>query len=110
MEHLKAIANLSKSLWADPEHAKRAQIETLSALTLHNLEPESLLKKAAKTLLKRSRADSLKVNRHEMNHPFYRLSDEQRLLVSAMHYDHQQYWSYDALALIFECDSNRDAP
>ena len=107
MEHLKAIANLSKSLWADPQHAKRAQIETISALTLHNLDPELVLKKAAKALLKRSRTDSSKVNRHEMNHPLYRLSDEQRFIVSAMHHDNQQHWNYDALAWILDCSSDQ---
>lgn len=93
-EDLKTLSHLERALWADPERVAAQTIETLGAVSLLDLSDERRLERTSSALLRRASGDS-SASHAGVTHAFYRLSPEERFLLSALH---SGRWSYARLA------------
>ena len=96
-EDFRAIDSLSRSLWADAAYAARVSTETVTAVSLLDLNDERALERAMSALLERALRDGAGVNAEALNHPFFRLQPEERLLLAALHVGR---WSYRRIARV----------
>lgn len=91
------LSRLSRAFWSDRALSDRQSAETLSAVTLLDLPDDSLIDKYAKGLLEKAIRIGPSANASVLDHPFYRLIPEERLVLSALHF---QNWSYERLSRI----------
>ena len=65
-EDLRALAEVGKALWLDPQQSRAATLETLGLVSLMDLTPDRAVEKAAAALLERvtSRGDVEVVEQH----------------------------------------------
>ena len=101
-EDLKTVSRIGKALWINPKESERSTIDALSAVTLLKLSPERTLERTSRALLERA-----KVHRSQakdfgslltaLNHPFFRLAPEERLILTSLHVGR---WPYARLGRI----------
>lgn len=91
LEHLKTLSQISRSLWASEQDAQNATLEALTASTLLNLSEEQTLDRTLLALLRQATRAGVRANSAGLNAPFYRLSEKERLLVSALHFGSYSY-------------------
>jgi len=100
-EDMDAFSCVGRVLWPSHEIAKRSLEETLSIVSLLQLSPEMALERATQALLERAKRESksVQIGAHLelLNHPFYRLFLEERVILVALHIGH---WSYARLSRI----------
>jgi hypothetical protein len=100
---LSTLSKIGNALWADSESSEKNAIETLAAVSLLNLNAERTLEKSVAALLERadcSRSSlSRKLGIEIFNQPFFRLSQEERLILVALH---QGDWTYARLGRILK--------
>jgi hypothetical protein len=99
-EDLRTFAGVGHALWDEPARSRQAVVEALAAATLRGLPPEDALVRAAQALLTRATAS----RPGRLNHPFFRLTAEDRLLLVALH---DGSWSYARLARILQVDPEK---
>ncbi len=90
-EDLKAISQIGQALWAEPERSERAALETLSAVSTLMLPPDRMAERTGFALLQRAMREGNAATGSAIQVPFYRLSPEERLILSALHLGR---WSY----------------
>jgi hypothetical protein len=102
-EDLNVFASLGVAIWAEPELSERNVLDTISAAALFGLTPEKTLEKACRGLLEKAKGQSVLSNWSQnplfYNRIFYRLSPEERFVITAVHLGH---WSYDRLVQILD--------
>lgn len=96
-EDLKTIAHLGQALWSNPGYSERVASESLAAVSLLDLSQEKTMDKLAVALLQRAARDGGAKNAADLNHPFFRLSPQERFLLSMLH---SARWSYDRLGRV----------
>ena len=89
-EDLEAITTLSQALWPDPERSSRVASETLAAVSTITLEPELVIERTSIALVQRAGRDGVPPAAKIQN-SFYRLTTEERAVLSALH---RSKWSY----------------
>lgn len=94
-EDLKTLSHLSRALWVDPEYSSMVTSEVLASVSLLNLSSGETVQKVSQVLLNRAHRDGGKQNISGLDHPFFRLTPEERLVLCALHLSH---WSYEQLA------------
>ncbi len=90
---LKSLTWMSHSLWADPERARYAALTAVEAMALLDADEERGAIRCVSALWERVRAEP-EGNAVALNHPFYRLYPEERLVLAALHLGR---WSYGRL-------------
>jgi hypothetical protein len=101
-EDLKTLSHLERALWAEPTRVAAQNLETLGAVSLLVLSPERRIERTSTALLHRASGDFAAAHFGVAN-PFYRLSPEERFLLSALH---SGRWSYARLSRLLERDSH----
>src|SRR3954451_2966564 len=100
-QDFEAYLQIGNSLWADPDRSKRMMVETLSAASLQDLTEERMLEKATSAMLKRAMHGKLAAtpahNVQAISNPFFRLTPEERLILTALH---RGRWSYARLGRV----------
>lgn len=102
-EDLRLVAQIGRSLWADPTRAEPVTVETVSAVSLQELTPERALEKAARAMLERAEREGMAENTlanlsaDPVLTPFFRLSPKERLVLTALHIGR---WSYARAARV----------
>jgi len=100
-EDLKTFSRMGNAFWEDRGTAQRNTMETLSAVSLLDLNPERSLERTVSALLDRAVRDApaglTLANLGRIHHPFFRLSAVEKLLLVALHCGR---WSYARLARI----------
>ncbi len=100
---LNVLASLGTAIWADSDLCERNVLDTVSAASLFDLTPEKTLEKACRGLLERAKGQAESSawiqNPSVFNKVFYRLSPEERFVLTAVHLGH---WSYDRLVRILD--------
>ena len=100
---LPILASLGTAIWVDTELSERNVLDTVSAASLFGLTPEKTLEKTCRALL--DKANRQGVFSNGIQNPalyhkiFYRLSPEERFVLTAAHLGH---WSYDRLGRILD--------
>ncbi len=84
-DDLKIITSLGQALWADPNHAERHSIETVTAVALLNLGEELSFERATLLLLQQALKDGTKAYASAVHLPFFRLLPEERVLLALLH-------------------------
>lgn len=107
-EEIRTFSGFGKVLWMDEDSAGRSLVETLSIVSLLQLTPERAVERASQALLERARRDT-KENQvgkksQALNHPFYRLSAEERLTLVGLHVGR---WSYERLSRVLKLSAER---
>ena len=100
-DELKVLASLGTAIWADSDLSEQNVLDTVSAASLFGLSPEKTLEKACRALLENAKGQSALTawiqNPSLFNRIFYRLSPEERFVLTAVHLGH---WSYSRLVRI----------
>jgi hypothetical protein len=94
-EDLTAISNLGQALWAREEESSGAALETLAAVTLLDLDADRAVERASQALVLRALRDGPRAAGALVHEPFFRLSIEERFILSALH---GARWSYAKVA------------
>jgi hypothetical protein len=106
-DELKVLASLGTAIWADPDLSEQNVLDTVSAASLFGLTPERTLEKACQGLLEKAKGQSAHTawiqNPSLFKRIFYRLSPEERFILTAVHLGH---WTYDRLVGVL--DRNRE--
>lgn len=98
-EDYRTISILSQALWANRTKSVHATTETVSAVALLDLGREPAMTKTIRALLERTRREGQASNARFLDHPFYRLDPEERLILAALH---QGNLGYRALGLVLD--------
>ena len=96
-EDLKALSQIGQALWAEPERSERAALETLAAVSTLMLEPDRMAERTGLALLQRAMKEGNAVSGSSIQNPFFRLSPEERLVLSALHLGR---WSYERIGRV----------
>ncbi len=88
---------MSQALWAEPARSQQVSLETLSAVALLGLPDDRTLERSTSALLQRAYRDGTGAAGPGIRNSFYRLSPEERVVLSGLH---QARWSYARLARI----------
>ena len=94
---LNVISHLGQALWADDTHAEKASLDAITAVTSLGLTSERSVEKVSEALLQRAAREGVQPNAGALNRPFFRISPEERFLLSALHVGR---WSYVRLARV----------
>lgn len=98
---IETLARIGSALWVDPVYSQRSTLETLSAVSLLNLNEDRSVERACIALLEKARAKGVLTNAiHNariLGHPFFRLYPEERFLLVALH---SGKWSYQRIGRI----------
>lgn len=92
-----ALSSIGQALWAESDRSQRMALDTYSAVALLGLDGEKVLEKTAQALLQRAVNDGTSATAPGVQQGFYRLSAEERLILSALHHGK---WGYARLARI----------
>ena len=91
------LTGLGTALWAAPDEAEFKARETIGTVTLLHLPEDRTVDRAARAMLERATRDGHRATAHGIQSAFYRLSPEERFLLSALHIGR---WSFARLARI----------
>jgi hypothetical protein len=81
----RALTHFSRALWAEADRSFTRAQDTVAAVSLLDLEGHEATDRAVTALLHQAAKDGPEINRNALNHPFYRLTAEERLILSALH-------------------------
>lgn len=96
-EDLRALSHIGKALWANPNQATAYPLETFSAVNLITPDEERVIERTSQALLERATRDGSNATAQGVQNPFYRLSAEERFILSALHVGK---WTYGRIAKI----------
>lgn len=100
-DDFKTFSQIGHAFWCGSEDSEQLTLETIAAASLLKLTSEKTIEQATMALLNRAKStpSSLKnSSRIELlNHPFYRLTPEERLILISLHLGN---WSYQRLSRI----------
>lgn len=105
-QDLETVSKAGRALWADSKKSDRIASETVSAVSLLDLNPERSIEKVSQALLARAERDGAQSNIDSLENPFYRLEPRDRFILSCLHLGK---WSYDRLGRIFAVSSDQIA-
>lgn len=104
LRDLKNFAELGRALWVDPGRSASVMAETLSAVTLQELQADQALERACAVLLERARGQGMAAQTRDLlateggfNQPFFRLGPDERFALAALHLGR---WSYRRLSRV----------
>ena len=103
-EDFQILSQVGQALWFQQERWKRATVETLTAVSMLDLLPESALERTTQALLEKANREGPEANAGALDHPFYRLIPEERLTLAALHVAH---WSYGRLSRVLSLDEKQ---
>ena len=103
-EDFQTLTQVGKALWSQPGHCRRAAVETLTAVSMLEITSERAIEKATEALLEKANRDGAEANESVLDHPFYRMIPEERLVLGALHLAH---WSYRRLARILSVEEGQ---
>lgn len=106
IEDLKQVSRFGQALWAEPVRSERVAVDTLAAVSLLGLPEDRVLERATQALLQRAVRDGAAAAGPGIHNAFYRLSPEERLVLSALHLGR---WSYARIARVLELTPERVA-
>jgi hypothetical protein len=89
------LTRIGHSLWGDFDKALLINEDTLSGLSLLQLDSQQTLERASKILIERAEKNPPRAL--SLQHPFYRLAPIERFLITSLHVEH---WSYSRIARV----------
>lgn len=98
------FSQLGRALWQEPERSYQHSVETLSAVSLQeNLTQSNMIEKAVQGMIAKANRESVALRKTAIQHPFYRLTPEERVLLVGLHFGS---WSYARLGRILNATEN----
>jgi len=92
-EDIRSLTRISRSLWADLDQSVAMSEDTLTSVSLLNLNDDRTIERASKVMIELAERNPPTI--FSLNHPFYRLAPIERFLLTAAHIEK---WSYERIA------------
>ena len=106
IQQFKAITNFGSALWMDPDLSESVAAETISAVSLMNLNDEQSFERVTRVLLDRAAKNSRQANLEGISKPYFRLQPTERFLLMALHIER---WSYERAGRVLDLNAEQVA-